>query len=51
MDDDEFTIIRITWTPADDEITQAAEMITFYAAYPSAAGDPAELNDFRVVAR
>lgn len=45
---DEMTTFRITWDAADDEIVQAAQMITFYAAYPSAEGDSSELDDFRL---
>jgi len=45
---DEFTTITITWDAADDEITQAAQAITFYAAHPVVRHDASELDDFRL---
>lgn len=47
-DTDTLATIRIEWTPADHPVVQAAEMAAYQAAYPTAAGDPSELDDFRL---
>jgi hypothetical protein len=46
---DEMSSLRITWDAAPDEIVQAAEMIAFYAAHPSAAGDDTFELDFFIL--
>jgi hypothetical protein len=46
---DEMSSLRITWDAAPDEIGQAAEMITFHAAHPSAAGDDTFELDFFIL--
>lgn len=48
MDEDELATLTLTWDAAPEPIVQAAQMITFYAAYPSATGDSSELDDFQL---
>lgn len=47
-DSEELPTLTLTWDAAPEPIVQAAQMITFYAAWPTAAGDSEELEGFRL---
>lgn len=45
---DEFYRLTLTDDPADDDVVQAADLLTFYAAHPHVRHDAADLDTFNL---